>query len=159
MERQRTFSGADLVPTLVVGWLTHPDARRETLASTARIREVSVSETAVQNRCTESGARFLHAVGEEMVTILVPAEQPVPLELLHRFSGVVLEESRRIAFPKELAEQWQGCGGAPGEGQAAVKLHGRGELKQGQWQGPKLTPGRIRDRSSPFKHPPLPVGS
>jgi len=72
---------------------------------------------------------------------------------------VILEDSSSIALPKELAEQWQGCGGAPDEGQAAVKLHVRWELKRGLLQGPKLTHGRVSDRSSPFKEASLPAES
>ena len=50
IQRERAFSGADLLQTLVFGWLTHPDASLETLASTAAIREVYVSDTAVHKR-------------------------------------------------------------------------------------------------------------
>lgn len=159
IERQRKFSGADLVQTLVFGWLSHPDASLETLASTAAAREVYVTDTAMDHRFTKECAQFLHAVLEEMTSVVVEASHDVPLALLRRFEAVILEDSSSIALPKELAEQWQGCGGAPGEGQAAVKLHVRWELKRGQVQGPKLTPGRISDRSSPFKEDPLPVGS
>ncbi len=35
----------------------------------------------------------------------------------------------------------------------------RWDLKRGQLQGPRLTDGRLSDRSSPFKETPLPVGS
>lgn len=84
IQRERAFSGADLLQTLVFGWLTHPDASLETLASKAAIREVYVSDTAVHKRFNESCARFLHAILEEMVSVLIPASQPVPLELLHR---------------------------------------------------------------------------
>ena len=116
IERQRKFSGADLVQIFVFGWLTHPDASLETLASMAAIRDVDVSDTAVHKRFTEPCARFLHAVLEEMVTVLVSAEQPVPLELLHRFKSVVLEDSSSIALPKELADCWEGSGGGSGGG-------------------------------------------
>ena len=104
IERQRKFNGADLVQTFVFGWLTHPNASLETLTSMAAIREVEVSDTAVHKRFTKSCARFLHAVLEEMVSVLVCAEQPVPLELLHRFKSVVLEDSSSIALPKGLAD-------------------------------------------------------
>ncbi len=104
IERQRKWSGADLVQMLVFGWLTHPDASLETLAETSAIREVYVSDTAVHKRFTESCAQFLHAVLEEMVSVLVYAEQPIPLELLHRFRSVVLEDSSSITLPKELAD-------------------------------------------------------
>ena len=146
--------------TLVFGWLSHPDASLETLASMAATRQVQVTDTAIHKRFTQAScAHFLHAVLEEMTSVVVEASQEVPLELLRRFEAVMLEDSSSIALPNELAEQWQGCGGAPGEGQAAVKLHVRWELKQGQLHGPRLTGGRISDRSSPFKEDPLPPGS
>ena len=94
-----------------------------------------------------------------MTSIVVEAGVDVPLELLRRFEAVVLEDSSSIALPEELAACWQGCGGAPGEGRAAVKLHVRWDLKRGQLQGPRLTDGRTSDRSSPFKQEQLPAGS
>jgi len=150
IQRQRKFSGADLLQTLVFGWLTHPEMSLEMLASTAATRQVQVTDTAVHKRFSKPCAQFLHAVLEEVTSVIVEADREVPVELLRRFEAVVLEDSSSIALPEELAEQWQGCGGAPGEGQAAVKFHVRWELKQGQLQGPKLTDGRVSDRSSPF---------
>jgi len=159
IQRQRKFSGADLLQTLVFGWLGHPNASLETLASVAAIREVQVTDTAVHKHFTQSCAHFLHAILEEMTTVVVEADREVPLELVSRFEAVVLEDSSTIALPNELATCWQGCGGAPGEGHAAVKLHIRWVLKRGSLHGPKLTHGRTSDRSSPFKEEPLPVGS
>ena len=94
-----------------------------------------------------------------MTSVVVTADQQVPLELLCRFEAVVLEDSSTIALPDELATCWQGCGGAKDQGCAAVKLHARWELKGGQLQGPCLTHGRVSDRSSPFKEDPLPAAS
>jgi hypothetical protein len=62
IKRHRTFSGADLLQTLVFGWLGHPDASLETLASMAAIRQVQVTNTALHKRFTKSCAQFLHAV-------------------------------------------------------------------------------------------------
>jgi hypothetical protein len=159
IKRQRKFSGADLLQTLVCGWLSHPDASLEALASVATLREVEVTDTAVHKRFTQACAHFLHAILEEMTSVVVEADRQVPLELVSRFEAVVLEDSSTIALPNELVTCWQGCGGAPGEGHAAVKLHARWELKRGSLQGPKLTHGRTSDRSSPFKEEPLPAGS
>jgi hypothetical protein len=159
IERQRKFSGADLLQTLVFGWLSHPDASLETLASVATLREVEVTDTAVHKRFTQACAHFLHAILEEMTSVVVEADLEIPLELVSRFEAVVLEDSSTVALPNELVTCWQGCGGAPGEGHAAVKLHVRWELKRGSLQGPKLTHGRTSDRSSPFKEDPLPAGS
>jgi hypothetical protein len=59
IKRQRKWSRADLIQTLVFGWLTHPDASLETLASTTAIREGYVSDTTVYKRFNEAFARFL----------------------------------------------------------------------------------------------------
>src|SRR5438067_7536809 len=94
-----------------------------------------------------------------MTSVVGEADREVPLELVDRFEAVVLEDSSTVALPNELVTCWQGCGGASGEGHAAVKLHVRWELKRGSLHGPKLTHGRTSDRSSPFKEEPLPAGS
>jgi hypothetical protein len=99
IERQRKFSGADLLQTLVFGWLSHPDASLETLASVATLREVEVTDTAVHKRFTPACAQFLHAILEEMTSVLVEADREVPLELVSRFEAVVLEDSSILALP------------------------------------------------------------
>jgi hypothetical protein len=159
IQRERKFDGADLLQTLVFGWLAHPESSLEQFASTAAIREVLVSDTAIHKRFTEPCAHFLHAVLEELTGIVVQADQEVPVPLLHRFSHVIIEDSSSMALPDELAEQWQGCGGHCDQGQAAVKIHVRTEIKRGQMWGPSLTNGRVSDRSSPFNEVDLPAGS
>jgi hypothetical protein len=159
IQRERKFDGATLLQMLVFGWLAHPDASLEQLASTAATREVLVSDTAVHARFNEACAHFLHAVLQELTQVVVQAEQDVPLELLRRFSNVIIEDSSSIGLPEELAEIWQGCGGHVGQGQAAVKVHTRWELKRGRIWGPSLTDGRTSDRSSPFNEDALPEDS
>jgi hypothetical protein len=150
VRRQRKFSGADVVQMLVFGFQQHPQASLEDLASTAEIRDVSVTDTAVDKRFTPACARLLHAIVEELTSVVVEAAQDVPIRLLRRFSAVILEDSSSIALPEELAEQWRGCGGTQEHTAAAVKLHVRWELKRGRLWGPKLTDGRTSDRNSPF---------
>ena len=159
IQRERKFTGADLLQTLVFGWLSHPDASLEMLASMAATREVFVSDTAIHERFSKPCAQFLHAVLEEMTSVMVHADQDVPLELLGRFSTVVLEDSSTVSLPKELQDCWQGCGGCAGRGLAAVKLHVRWDLNQGCLWGPSLTHGRTSDRSSPFVEQELPAQS
>lgn len=159
IQRERKFDGAALLQMLVFGWLAHPDASLEQLASTVATRDVLVTDTAVHSRFNESCAHFLHTVLQELTAVVVQADQEVPLRLLHRFSNVIIEDSSSIALPDELAEMWQGCGGQNGQGQAAVKIHVRWELKRGQMWGPRLTNGRASDRSSPFNEDALPIGS
>ncbi len=99
IKRHRKFSGADLLQTLVFGWLSHPDASLEMLASVATLREVEVTDTAVHKRFTPECAHFLHAVLEEMTSVVVQADWEVPLELVSRFEAVVLarQQYRRTA--------------------------------------------------------------
>jgi hypothetical protein len=109
IKRQRKFSGADLLQTLVFGWLAHPEGSLEMFASMAATRQVQVTDTAVHKRFTKPCAQFLHAILEEMIRVVVEADREVPLALLHRFEAVVLEDSSSIALPDELAACWQGC--------------------------------------------------
>jgi hypothetical protein len=156
--RQRKLDGATIVQTLLFGFQQHPHASLEQLASTAQLRAVSVTDTAIDKRFSEACARFLHAVLEEMSSVVVQAAQAVPLKLLKRFSAVICEDSSTITLPEELAEVWQGCGGRQGP-TAAVKVHTRWELTRGRLWGPKLTAGRTSDRRSPFREEGLPLGS
>jgi hypothetical protein len=158
IQRERKFSGADLVQTLVFGWQQHPDASLEQLTSTAELRDVSVTDTAVHKRFTPECAAFLHAVLEEMSSVVVQAAQEVPVALLRRFEAVILEDSSSISLPNELAEVWRGCGGNQDHTAAAIKLHVRWELKRGQLWGPKLTDGRASDHASPFNEQPVQAG-
>jgi len=159
VKRQRKFSGADLVQMLVFGFQQHPHASLEELASTAELREVSVTDSAVDKRFTPECARLLHAVLEELTSSVVQAAQDVPIRLLRRFAAVILQDSSSMTLPDALAEQWQGCGGTQDHTAAAVKLHVRWELKRGRLWGPELTDGRTSDRSSPFNEQEVVPGS
>jgi Transposase DDE domain len=159
VKRQRKFSGADVVQMLVFGFQQHPHASLEELASTAEIRDVSVTDSAVDKRFTPACARLLHAIVEELTSVVVEAAQDVPIRLLRRFSAVILEDSSSITLPDELVDQWRGCGGTQEHTAATVKLHVRWELKRGRLWGPTLTDGRTSDRSSPFNQQEVVPGS
>lgn len=159
IQRARKFTGASLLQTLVFGWQQHPDASLEQLASTAELGEVSVTDTAVDKRFTPPCAAFLHAVLEEMSSVVVQAAHDVPIRLLRRFGAVILEDSSSISLPNELAERWRGCGGNQDHTAAAIKLHTRWELKRGQLWGPTLSDGRTSDHCSPFNDEPVQAGA
>jgi hypothetical protein len=84
IQRERKFNGAALLQMLVFGWLAHPDASLEQLASTVAARDVLVTDTAVHERFNEACARFLHAVLQELTAVVVQADQDVPVPLLRR---------------------------------------------------------------------------
>ena len=93
---------------------------------------MSLSDTAVQKRFTPECAQFLHAILEEISSVVVQVAHVVPIKLLRRFRAVILEDSSSISFPDALAEIWRGCGGNQAHTAAAVKQHVRWELKRGQ---------------------------
>lgn len=159
IQRVRKFRGADLLQTLVFGWMQHPDASLETLSSMATIRKVYVSDTAVDHRFTPTCADFFHAVLEALLAVVVQADEVVPPKVLRHWAAVVLEDSSTIVLPDELAQLWRGCGGTQAHTSAALKLHVRWELKQGRLWGPALTDGRCSDHRSPLAHEALPQGS
>ena len=109
--RQRKLDGATLLQTLLFGFQQHPHASLEQLASTAQIRGVSVTDTAIDKRFNQECARFLHAVLQEMSSVVVQAAQAVPLKLLKRFSAVICEDSSTITLPDELVDLFCEGGG------------------------------------------------
>src|SRR2546426_2731124 len=159
IRRVRKFEGANLLHTLVFGWMQHPDASLEQLSSTAAIGAVQVSDTAMHKRFTKECATFLHAVLEELLTVVVQAEMVMPPKVLRRFSAVVGGDSSTITLPDELAQLWRGCGGNQAHTAAAIKLHVRWELLRGRIWGPALTEGRCSDHRSPLALEDLPEGS
>lgn len=159
IRRVRKFEGADLLQTLVFGWMQHPDASLEQLSSTAAIGAVQVSDTAVHKRFSKACAAFLHAILEELLKVVVQAEMVKPPRVLRRFSAVVVEDSSTITLPEDLAQLWRGCGGNQRHTAAALKLHVRWELLRGRLWGPALTEGRCSDHRSPLALEELPEGS
>ena len=144
--RQRKLDGATIVQSLLFGFQQHPHASLEQLASTAQVRAVSVTDTAIDKRFNEACARFLHAMLQEMSSVVVQAAQAVPLKLLKRFSAVICEDSSTITLPDDLADLWQGCGGAQAHTAAAVKVHTRLRPHAGALMGTQAD-GRTQRRS------------
>ncbi len=149
--RQRKCTGASLAQTLIFSWQQHPQASLEHMASMAEIAEVSVTDTAVENRFTPACAEFLRRLLEELSAVVVEAAEPVALPLLGRFRAVILEDSSVITLPSALHEVWPGCGNQNEDQPASLKLHVRWELQRGRLDGPALSAGRVSDRCSPWQ--------
>jgi hypothetical protein len=119
-------------------------------------RDVLVSETTMPNRLTQACAHGLSAVVHEVTEGVGPAHHGVSLELMRRFSTVIIEESRSRALPEELAAIWRDGGGPVGQGHAAIQT--RWERTRGQMWGQSVMDGRPSDRSRPFTDEHLPEG-
>jgi Transposase DDE domain len=162
IQRERNFNGADFVQMMAFGHLAHPKSTLDQLTQVAQLREVQISRSGLQQRFTESAAMFLQAVLEDLVKHVLGTE-PVEVELLKRFTHVILEDSSSIVLPAELEDLWPGCGGGAegttGQTEASLKLHVRWDLSTGALWGPRLTAGRVSDQNSPFQEDALPKGS
>jgi hypothetical protein len=158
VQRYRAFSGATLVQTLVFGWLASPSASLHQLTQMAAARGVVVSPQALDQRFTARLAATLRQVLEAMLSHTVTSD-PAAVPLFARFRGIYLQDGTTVSLPAALAEEWQGCGGRPGEGTAALKLQVGFDLLGGALAGPVLQPGRAQDRSSPVRTMELPPNS
>ncbi len=78
----------------------------------------------------------------------VVVADPVAIPLLRRFTAVEIGDSTTVSLPDEYADQFPGCGGSAGFGQAAVKIQARWELLSGQLTKLVVEPGRASDGQS-----------
>src|SRR5256886_11630178 len=67
--RQRKLDGATMVQTLLFGFQQHPHASLEQLASTAQVRAVSVTDTAIDKRVYQACGQVLHIMLQEMSSV------------------------------------------------------------------------------------------
>jgi hypothetical protein len=149
VRRVRNLSGATLIQTLVLGFLADPDASLSRLCQQAAARGVTISPQGLEQRFTRALTEALRQVLEAIVQETVAGEA-VPLALFERFGHVWVLDTTTISLPAALAEVWPGCGGRPGQGEAAVKLAVAYDLVTGQLGGPSLQAGRISDRATPL---------
>jgi hypothetical protein len=105
-----------LVQTLVLSYLSDPDATTDDLAQTATALGISITGSGLVQRCTEAAATCL---------------QPVV--------------GTTIRLPPALAAVWRGCGGRITHGDAALKLQIQLDLSTGTVAGLDVQHGRNSD--------------
>jgi len=158
VKRNRKLSGDKLAQILVFGWLNHAQATLEQLSQTALALGVQVSPQAIDQRFSPPAAAFLERVLQAAVREVVWAAAPA-VAVLQRFAAVLVQDSSLVVLPQELKEVWPGCGGRGTQGQSALKLQVRLDLKGGGLEGPVLTPGRWHDQKGAGELPPVPQGA
>lgn len=159
IQRQRKFTGALFVQTLVFGWLSNSEASLEDLAQTAATLGLEVSAQAIDERFTEKAAVLLEGVLAQAVGRLLEG-RAVAMSLLTRFEGVYLLDASVIGLPPALAQRWPGLGGnTPEAGQAALKIEVIFDLVRGRLFGPLLLPGRQHDQRGQLSQQRLPQGA
>lgn len=159
IQRQRKFTGALFVQTLVFGWLSNTEASLEDLAQTAATLGLKVSAQAIDERFTEKAAVLLEGVLAHAVGGLLEGNA-VEISLLQRFEGVYLLDSSVMGLPPALAQRWPGLGGnTPEAGKAALKIEVMVDLVRGRLFGPLLLPGRRHDQRGLLPQQALPQGA
>jgi hypothetical protein len=157
VKRERKFSGSTLLSTVVLTVLRNPKPKARDYQSTAAQLGVDVSENAITQRFTPALVKFLEPALKRVLSRVLTTDAP-PIELLERFTQVVIGDSTTVTLPDECAEQFPGCGGTHGGGKAALKIQVSWDLRHGRLQA-LLEPGRASDAKSPITELPLPAGS
>jgi len=158
IRRQRKFSGATLLKTLVFTLLKTPAAKPLDYAIMAGKLGVTVTPEAIQKRFSSRLVRFLHEVLKRAVTSVVAA-QPVNVELLRKFTSVRIGDSTSITLPDEWAAEFPGCGGTANYGKAALKIQVLWDLLNGGLLTLDIEPGRHSDAKSVLLQGPVPARS
>lgn len=148
VKRERKFSGSTLLSTLVLTVLQNPKPRPWEYQTTAAQLGVDVTENAIGQRFTPELTAFLEAALQRVLGKMLQAKAP-PIELLDRFSEVVIGDSTTITLPDEFADRFPGCGGSHGGGKAALKIQVLWDLRCGRLHV-LLEPGRASDAKSPI---------
>lgn len=136
-----------------------PEASLEELVQNGVLNNVFISAQGLNKRFTEEAANLSKAVLEKAVTKVITAPKAVPIELLNRFSSVILFDTTRLNLPDELYDIWPGTGGVGPTCRSALKGEVGYDLKTGQLIGPFLLPGKTHDHAGQLPQLTLKEGS
>jgi hypothetical protein len=159
IKRHRRLTGASFVQGLVFGWLAHPAATYDQLATAVTRAGTPISPQGLERRFSPEAAACLRQVLDTLVETVVSAD-PSAASLLSRFVGVWVLDSSTIRLPAALAARFPGSGKSKEQGETAgVKLHTGMDLRAGALKGPDLGPARQDDKASALQQASLPAGS
>jgi len=160
VRRQRKFSGASWVQTLVLGWMERPRATLEDLTEWAAQHGVRISPQGLDQWFCPEAAECLKQLAPLAVGALVQTQRAA-VPLLQRFGGVYVEDCTTVPLPAALAAHYPGCGGndPAGRDQAALKIYVRLEVTHGQLTELALQPGRQPDVCAGQQAVRLPAGA
>jgi hypothetical protein len=147
IKRRRKFGSHSLASTFILGFLQKPDASDEELAQMAAQCGAPVTPQAVEQRYSPEMAKFLEELFRAGVQKVVGSDKSLA-PILERFTSVVLLDSSTIALPDGMKEEYRGCGGSYGGGEAAMKLQTELDLRSGALVHVEIEPGRSTDNAT-----------
>lgn len=158
VRRQRNFSGASLVKTLVSTVLLRPAAKNRDYQAMAAKAGVAVTEEAIDHRFTDELALFLEELLQQVVSQTLAANA-ADMPLLKKFSDVRIGDSTTLTLPDEFADRFPSRGGSENAGLAAMKIQVLWSLLRGQLLAWQITSGRASDAKSEMTAASPPVES
>jgi hypothetical protein len=158
IQRQRKFSGASLLKTIVLTLMKSPGAKTDDYVATAARLGVTVTAEAVQKRFTDKLIPFLRGSLEQVMGRAVAAD-PVAIPLLEKFAAVDIGDSTTVTVPDDYAAEFPGCGGTSDGGKAAVKIQATWEMRAGRLKDLAILPGRHSDAKALAPDAPAEPGS
>jgi Transposase DDE domain len=147
IQRTRKFTPLSLAQTFVLGFLQNPNASDEKLAQMAAQCGADVTPQAVEQRQTSKLVAFLETLFRQATQLIVGSDKALA-PILERFTNVTMLDSSTITLPDDYKEQYPGCGGSYGAGQAALKLQTELDLRSGALMHMQIEPGRSPDSAS-----------
>lgn len=151
IKRLRKFTPLSLARTYVLGHLKDPKASDEKLAQMAAQCGAEVTPQAIEQRHTPTLVDFLQKLFCEATQQVVVGSDKALAPILERFTNVTLLDSSVITLPDEMKEQFAGCGGSYGSGEAAVKLQTELDLRSGALTV-QVESGRSTDGATSRQH-------
>jgi hypothetical protein len=147
IERKRKFTPFSLARTFVLGFLQYPEASDEDLAQIAVQCGADVTPQAIEQRHSPRMVNFLKELFREGTKVVVGSDKSLA-PILERFTSVTILDSSTITLPDSEKEQFRGCGGSYGSGEAAMKLQTELDLRSGALEHVQIEPGRSPDNAS-----------
>ena len=157
IQRKVKWDGYSFIQTLMLGFLSKPDASYSQLSQTAAAVGVTISNQGLEQRFTERAADFVYQVLQVMIAQVVRATCN-PYRVLDSFRGIYIRDSSVISLPKSLIDVWRGVGNQSTE-TAALKLHVNLDYQTGQMHGPIIQDACAHDQTSSFQTERLPAGA
>ena len=158
IKRKVTVTGSGFVQALVMAFQAKRSVSYSEISQSASSLGMPMSAQGMEQRLTESSARFMKSVLELAIQEKVSGITQSAFPLLEKFNGVHLRDSSTIGLPVTLKEIWKGSGNVSGES-AALKIQVSWEYSHGALDGIFLQDGFCQDKTSPYQNMALPAGA
>ena len=129
------------------------------LAEEFATQDISITPQGGHNRFNEKSVELFRELLGAILSKINGIGYSSELPLLKMFNRVFLGDCSSFSLPDELKEEFPGCGGKNGSGQAALKMYCRMEVTSGKIADLLFKPGKTSDHTILKEAEPTPEGS